>query len=83
MPPSNRSDDTPLDRSGDDERGMPSHRVGSVPNQPKTPHHSFRVDDDLWEAAKARAAERGETVAEVLRAFLREYVEREEDASSE
>lgn len=57
---------------------MPSPRVGAVPNQPKTPHHSFRVDDELWQAAKERAAERGETVAEVLRAFLREYVEREE-----
>lgn len=47
--------------------------VGRVPNKPKTPLHSFRVDDALWEAAKARAEERGETLADALRKFLRRY----------
>lgn len=44
-----------------------------TPNSPKTPLHSFRVDDELWEAAKKRAEERGETLADALRAFLRRY----------
>lgn len=48
--------------------------VGRVPNQPKTPLHSFRVDDELWEAAKNRAEERGENLSDALRKFLRRYV---------
>ena len=47
-----------------------------VPNQPKTPLqlHSFRVSDAVWEAAKKQAEERGETLAEVLRAALARYL---------
>lgn len=47
--------------------------LGRVPNKPKTPLHSFRVDDELWEAAKKRAEERDETLADALRKFLRRY----------
>lgn len=47
--------------------------LGHVPNKPKTPLHSFRVEDALWEAAKRRAEERGETLADALRRFLRRY----------
>lgn len=45
------------------------------PNAPKTPMHSFRVNHELWRAAKAKAAERGETLTDVLREALEEYVE--------
>jgi hypothetical protein len=47
-----------------------------VPTQPKTPLqlHSFRVSDAVWEAAKKQAEERGETLAEVLRAALARYL---------
>ena len=38
------------------------------------PLHSFRVDDALWEAAKKRAGERGESLGEALRKFLERYV---------
>lgn len=34
------------------------------------------VADDLWDAAKARAAERGESLSEVIRRALRAYVQR-------
>lgn len=44
-----------------------------VPNKPKTPLHSFRVDDELWEAAKKRAEERGENLSDALRKFLKRY----------
>lgn len=47
--------------------------VDDVPNRPKTPLHSFRVDDELWSAAKKRADDLGETLAEALRRFLRRY----------
>jgi len=50
--------------------------VRRVPNAPKTPMHSFRCPDDLWEQAKVKAEERGETVADVLRKSLVRYVKR-------
>lgn len=52
---------------------MTPSSLTSVPNKPKTPLHSFRVDDELWDAAKKRAEERGETLADALRAFLKRY----------
>lgn len=45
-----------------------------MPNQPKTPARSVRVPDPLWNAAKARAAERGETVTDAVIRALQEYV---------
>ncbi len=33
------------------------------------------VDDELWDAAMAKAKERGESLSEVIRRKLREYVE--------
>ncbi|WP_163168117.1 GIY-YIG nuclease family protein [Arthrobacter sp. Alg241-R88] len=48
-------------------------RYNQVRSVGKTPLHSFRVDDELWEAAKKRAEERGETLTEALRKFLRRY----------
>ena len=45
-----------------------------VPNKPKTPLHSFRVEHDLWNAAKKKAREEGTTIADVLRKALRRYV---------
>jgi Lon protease-like protein len=51
-------------------------RVRVVPNQPKTPMHSFRCSDQLWEDAKRVAGEREETVADVLRKALERYVKR-------
>lgn len=50
--------------------------IQRVPNQPKTPMHSFRCPDELWKAAVEVAAERDETVAELLRKALERYVKR-------
>lgn len=36
---------------------------------------NFRADDELWAAAKDVATERHESLSEVLRAALAEYVE--------
>lgn len=41
-----------------------------------TPLHSFRVSDELWERAKAKAAERGEPLSGALVKFLERYVKR-------
>jgi hypothetical protein len=44
-----------------------------MPNQPKTPIRSVRIPDEEWRAAQARAAERGETVTDLIRRALRRY----------
>lgn len=51
-----------------------------MPNHPRAdnPHRSVRVEDDLWNASQARAAERGETVSAVIRRALLAYVGRQE-----
>jgi hypothetical protein len=47
-----------------------------VPNKPKTPLRSFRIPDEVYEAAQAKAAERGETVSDVVRRALERYGKR-------
>lgn len=53
---------------------MPS--MDEVPNQPATPTHTIRVDDDLWQAVVRKAHDQGETLTDVairaLRAYLRD-----------
>lgn len=39
-----------------------------------TPPRSVRVPTDLWQAAQARAAERGETVTDAIVRALQRYV---------
>lgn len=43
---------------------------------PKRPMKSrvIRIPDDLWDAAKEKADEKGETVSEAVRKFLERYV---------
>lgn len=45
-----------------------------MPNRPATKHRTVRVPDDLWEQAKRVAADRGETVTDVIRRALERYV---------
>jgi len=47
-----------------------------MPNQPKTPLRSMRVEEALWAAALAKSQERGETVSDVIRRALERYVKR-------
>lgn len=46
------------------------------PNKPKTPLHSFRVTDELWNAAKEKARAEGTTIADVLRDALEKYLKK-------
>lgn len=39
-----------------------------------TTHRTVRIDDGLWEEAKAVASERGENLSEVIRFALHAYV---------
>ena len=49
-----------------------------MPNQPRdtNPARAVRVEDDLWQAAQAKAAANGESVSDVIRRALRRYVAR-------
>lgn len=48
-----------------------------MPNKPRREnrHRMVRVEDDLWEAAKAAAAEEGTTVSAVMRGALSDLVD--------
>lgn len=45
-----------------------------MPNQPKTPQRTIRLDDELWTAARAKAASEGRTVSDVVREALEAYI---------
>lgn len=46
---------------------------------PKEPLRSFRAPDEVWQAAQARAAERGVSVSSVLNSALVEFAYAEPD----
>jgi hypothetical protein len=52
--------------------------VSLMANQPRpgNPARAVRVEDELWDAAKAIAAERGEDLSAIMRDALRRYVKR-------
>ena len=50
--------------------------VRRVPNAPKTPLRSFRIPDDVYRAAQEKAAERGESVSDVVRRALERYAKK-------
>jgi hypothetical protein len=50
--------------------------VAVVSPSPGTPRRSIRIADALWEATVAKAEQRGETVADVIRKALERYVRR-------
>jgi hypothetical protein len=53
----------------------PLARLWDVPpNQPKTPTHTVRVDDELWQAALRKAHDRGETLTDVIVRALKRYL---------
>jgi hypothetical protein len=45
-----------------------------MPNAPKTPTRTIRVSEELWAAAKEKAAIEERTLTDVLITALREYV---------
>lgn len=48
----------------------PGLSVRWMPNKPKTPKHGVRVPDEMWQAVKIKAKQRGETITDVvIRAF--------------
>jgi len=45
-----------------------------VPNQPATPNRTVRVPDELWLPAKAKAADEGVTLTEIIRDALERFL---------
>lgn len=45
-----------------------------MPNKPATPHRTVRVPDDLWAAAKQKAAAEGTTVTAVIIKALERFL---------
>lgn len=45
-----------------------------MPNQPATPTHTVRVDDELWRAAMNKAHDQGETLTDVIVRALKAYL---------
>lgn len=45
-----------------------------MPNMPKTPTRTIRVDDELWHAVQAKAALEGITVTSIIIDALLEYL---------
>lgn len=42
-----------------------------------TTRRSIRVEDELWDAAQAKATERGDNLSDIIRDKLRDYIESE------
>lgn len=45
-----------------------------------TPLRAIRIDGDLWSAAHAKAAERGDNLSAIIRDALRAYIQENEEA---
>ena len=43
-------------------------------SRPSRKTRTIRVEDDLWDAAKRKAEERGDVLSEEIRKFLQRYV---------
>ncbi len=54
---------------------MTSDSLPRVPKQPMV-MRSIRVPESLWNEAKAKADERGESISDVIREALERYVRR-------
>jgi antitoxin component of RelBE/YafQ-DinJ toxin-antitoxin module len=45
-----------------------------MPNQPKTPHRSVRLNDDIWDALREIGEQTGLSVSEVMRLALTDFI---------
>lgn len=45
-----------------------------------TTRRTIRIEDELWEAAQAKAKEQGDNLSMIIRDALRQYLEEGDDA---
>ena len=57
--------------------------VAARKNPTQTPPHTVQIDDELWDAAQRIAARRRETVSDIVRHALVEYVDKHHRPGSE
>jgi hypothetical protein len=50
-----------------------------MPNKPKTTLRNFRIPDDEYQAAQAKAKEQGTNLTAVVRDLLRSWIEQPKD----
>ena len=43
-------------------------------NQPKTPHRSVRLNDDIWDALRAIGEQTGLSVSDLIRLALTDFI---------
>lgn len=48
--------------------------MATVSNQPKTPHRTIRVPDEVWLPAKVKAESEGSDLSKKIREWLSEYI---------
>lgn len=53
--------------------------IGAIAPEGPTPHRTFRIPDEEYTPARLKAKGRGETVTDVVRRKLREYIQEEDD----
>jgi hypothetical protein len=58
----------------------PEEPVMSNQPRPGNPARAVRVEDELWNEAKAIAAKRGDSLSDVMRQALERYVKRHRQA---
>jgi predicted HicB family RNase H-like nuclease len=51
-------------------------RLGHMPNAPGTTRRTFRINDELYNAAKAAARERGQDLSAFVRDALQAHIKR-------
>lgn len=56
--------------------------MATVANQPKTPHRTIRVPDEVWLPAKVKAESEGSNLSEKIREWLVAYVDPINDGRS-
>lgn len=49
-----------------------SETIALVPNKPKTPNRTVRLDDEIWERLRADADAAGESISDVIRRAVTE-----------
>lgn len=59
--------------------GITDGKITRVPNSPRTPHHSFRIPDDLYRRALLTARTRDEALTDVVRLALQAYIDSHAD----
>lgn len=74
MPPENSGKSYRLPSAG-----ITDGKLTRVPNSPRTPHHSFRIPQDLYERALGTARAIEEPLTDIVREALQAFIDAHAD----